>query len=247
MQNFSDIDRFADIAGTGEVITVIYKGGSAPGTKRKILVRKMQSESMEVVEYPRRAPKTYLVEKTTVVHDDHTAPWMPDDAGRSVVVVPEEYFANWCYEIRESLFPALGVTIRTFIDKEKSAVARDAAIRDGMPKAEATRRIRITFNAHAVSIPANFDFHEGDIFYRRDAEAESKYLQVLGVKTSEFDPLIEVHQTGPNGSRLAFHVSPQALADTLRTGQPFSDSTRIHRAQSLSESLRFSISDPEQR
>jgi hypothetical protein len=244
MQNISDIDRLADITGTGEVITVIYYGGSAPGTKRKILVRKMQSESMEVVEYPRRAPKTYLVEKTSVVQDNHPAPWMPDDAGRSVVVVAEEYFANWCYEIREPLFPALGVTIRTFIDKEKSAVARDAAIRDGMPKTEATRRIKITFNAHAVSVPVNFDFHEGDIFYRRDAEAE--YLQVLGLKTSEFDPLIEVHQAGPNGSRLAFHVSPQTLADTLRTGQPLSDSTRIHRAQSLSESLRFNISDPEQ-
>lgn len=244
MENIFDQDRFAEIAGSGELITVIYKGGLAPGTKRKILVRTLNSHSMEVVEYPSHAPKTYLVDKTMIVQDDHPALWMPEDAGRSKVVDPKEYFADWCYEIREPLYPALGVTVRSFIDKEKSSAAREAAIANGMPKTEATKRIKIMYMAHAVSIPPNFDFHEGDVFYRRGDQAS--YVQVLGVKSSEQEPLIEVHVPALGAKRLAFHVPSHVLAEVLRNGQNFPFASGINASQSLKESLRYCILDPGQ-
>lgn len=150
---------------------------------------------------------------------------------RPTHVVPVEYFQHWRYNIHSALWPALGVTLREYIDKEKTKALRVAKKASGTPEKELLR-FKIMYKAHVVSTPPAYDFHEGDIFYSSQQQTP---VQVISTRD-----VIEVHSINPEGRRSAFHVSDHELAAWLETGEPPLDK-RITFTQSTSEALRFFI------
>lgn len=231
-----------EAAGTGEVLTVIYSGGRAPGTKRKIVVRSVDDDEMGVREFPSETFKTYLVSRTMVVDQDNPAPWMPEDAGKAVAVDPKSYFSGWAYSIPPHFYSALGVNSRYVIDQEKTKPAREMAIAQGMDKKEATKRIKIMRREDAVSSPPAYDFHEGDLFYREGLGGD--WLQVLKMKMVDGLLLIEVHLPivkGAERERLAYRVTQDELAHVLKTGLPLPDGRRISASQSDTDALRMQV------
>lgn len=234
-------EAIADAAGTGQILTVIYDGGKAPGYKRRILVTSFDNDDMQVRELPSHAPKTYLISRTTIVEEDYPAPWMPDNAGELFAVIPEEYFSHWFYSIPPHFYSALGVNIRYVIDQEKTKPAREEAVSNGMPSKEATKHIKVMRSEHALNTPPTFDFHEGDIFYKSGA-SDRDWIQVIKIFSTNAIQTLEIHI--PQGcGRAAYHLHPEELAVTLKTGKRPNDDKKITRGQSKSETLRYMINE----
>lgn len=240
MPGKTDNEILIGAAGTGQLLTVVYQGGRAPGHKRRILIRSVDDDEMQVREFPAETPKTYLMTRTAVVADDHPAPWMPEDAGITAAVVPESYFSEWSYFIPPHFYSALGVNGRYVIDQDKTKPARDEAIAQGMDRKEATKRIKIMRRDDAVSSPPSYDFHEGDLFYRRDSAA---WFQIVKIKTANGQAVIEAHIPCPEG-RMAFILSADEVAHVLRTGKAPVAVKQIPASKSDSESLRLMIQQP---
>jgi hypothetical protein len=236
----TDSEILIEAAGTGQLLTVIYQGGRAPGFKRRILIRSVEDDEMQVREFPAETPKTYLVSRTTVVGNDHPAPWLPEDAGRVTAVVPETYFSEWAYFIPPHFYSALGVNVRYVIDQDKTKPARDEAIALGMDRKEATKRIKIMRREDAVSSPPSYDFHEGDLFYRRDSAA---WFQIVKIRTANEQVGIEGHIPCSVG-RKVFILSVDEVAHVLKTGKPPVPAKQIPASMSDSESLRLMIEQP---
>lgn len=209
-------DLVAEASGTGQLLTVIYHGGRAPGHKRRIMIRSIDDNEMQVREFPDEVPKTYLVSRTTVVDENDPAPWMPESVGKAIAIEPESYFSKWTYPIPEYFFSALGVNLRYVIDQEKTKPAREKAIAEGMSKTEATKRIKIIRREFAINTPPAYDFHEGDIFYRGGCSGLD-WLQVVKIKNTDAVQSIEIHVSCTNG-RNAFYLSSEELAHILKTG-----------------------------
>lgn len=146
------------------------------------------------------------------------------------------HFGDWHFEVRPALWPALGVSLREYVDKEKTKIA----------KAEAKKRkesdlsgISILYLSHAVAEHPVLDFHDGDVFPSKKSEGVA--LQVVAQGEN-----IEVHQIIVRSTprRLAYHVTDAELAVWLRTGiEP--TNARIGKGQSYSEVLRYGIEEPD--
>jgi len=151
-------------------------------------------------------------------------------------VDPLAYFGDWEFEVHRALWPALGVTLREYIDKEPTKVAREAAKQRGEDN---VKRIAIRVLAHAVSENPVLDFHEGDVFPSRKIEGVT--LQVIGQGER-----IEVHQIIIHSTprRLAYQVTDTELAAWLRTGKEPTNA-RIGKGQSYSEVLRYGTEEPD--
>lgn len=232
-------EKLIEAAGTGEVLTVIYHGGRAPGHKRRIAILKADGDVLHVHEIPSTVPKTYMASKTQIVADDDPAPWMPEDSGKAVAVDPVQYFTDWAYTIRPCHWSALGVNQRYVIDKIKTDPARAQAIASGMDKQEATQRIKIMRSEHAVATPPAYAFGECDVFYRGEHGGQD-WVQVIGSKRFGEIELIEAHW--PNaGRRKAYRLPPHELAACLESGQPPPESKRIAPLESLLTSFQTMI------
>jgi hypothetical protein len=222
---------------TGELLTAVYHGGHAPGAKRKILPRRIHDGLVYAKDFGETLVKTYKLDRMEIASDDSAAPWIHEVEYRQKFqkVDAVAYFGDWEFEIRRALWPALGVSLREYIDKERTKAARDEAKQRGETN---LTKIAHRYLAHAVSENPALDFHEGDIFPSRNSDGIS--LQVIGV--GEY---VEVHQIiiQSPARRLAFHVTDTELAAWLRTGKPPLNS-RISIGQSYSETLRFSIEEP---
>lgn len=73
----------AESAGTGEILTIIYEGGTQPGSKREIVVRFVRSDRISAVEFATGQTKTFLLDKLHVVPEDYPAPrYIPADSIR---------------------------------------------------------------------------------------------------------------------------------------------------------------------
>lgn len=149
---------------------------------------------------------------------------------------PPAYFGDWEFEVHRALWPALGVSLREYIDKEPTRVAREAAKQRGE---ENVTRIAIRVLAHAVSENPVLDFHEGDVFPSKKSNGVT--LQVIGQGER-----IEVHQIIIHSTprRLAYHVTDAELSAWLRTGKEPTNA-RIGKGQSYSEVLRYGIEEPD--
>jgi len=204
------ITRLSAAAGTGELLVVIYAGGKAPGHKRRVVIRSVNEEADEINVLENGQIRTYRISKTTVVDENDPAPWMPSDNEKVAVVDPDEYFADWAYTIRSELRLALGVFPRYVIDKEKTALARNAAIERGVSKTEATKRFRIMKREVVINVPPVYGFEEGDIFYR-GIHGGADWAQVRSVKGEQ----IEVHL--PSGGDCL--LSAEKFAALLQSGR----------------------------
>lgn len=149
---------------------------------------------------------------------------------------PLAYFGDWKFEVHRALWPALGVSLREYIDKEPTKAARKAAEQRGEDN---VKKIAIRVQAHAVSENPVLDFHEGDVFPSKKIEGVT--LQVIGQGDR-----IEVHQIIVHSAprRLAYHVTDTELAAWLRTGKEPTNA-RIGKGQSYSEVLRYGIEEPD--
>jgi hypothetical protein len=222
---------------TGELLTVIYHGGHAPGTKRKILPRRLHEDLVYAKDFGETQIKSYRLDRMELSFDDAPVKWMHEVSARQEFqkIDAPAYFSEWEFEIHRALWSALGITLREYIDKERTKAAREAAKQHGEGN---LTKIAHRYLAHAVSENPVLDFHEGDVFPSKKSDGVS--LQVIA--QGEY---LEVHQiiiqSPPR--RLAFHVTDTELAAWLRTGNKPSNA-RIGKGQSYSEVLRFGIEEP---
>lgn len=222
---------------TGELLTVIYHGGHAPGAKRKILPRRLHEDLVYAKDFGETQIKSYKLDRIELSSDEAPAPWTHELTAKLKFqkINALDYFSEWEFEVHRALWPALGVSLREYIDKERTQAAREAAKQLGEDN---LTKIAIRYLAHAVSEIPVLEFHEGDVFPSKKRGGVS--LQVIA--QGEY---IEVHQIIIHSPprRLAYHVTDTELATWLQTGNEPSNA-RIGRGQSYSEVLRFGIEEP---
>jgi hypothetical protein len=72
-ENMGIEKRLNEAAKAGEVITVVYHGGSQPGTKRRLSPIKATSRELRARDIATDEVKTFLVSKIEIVPDNHPA------------------------------------------------------------------------------------------------------------------------------------------------------------------------------
>ncbi|MCK6376011.1 MAG: hypothetical protein L6Q69_18195, partial [Zoogloea sp.] len=148
-------------------------------------------------------------------------------------IVPEDHFSAWAYPIPQALWGSLGVEKREYIDKPATKVLRDDARAQGKDAKEVAK-LKIMRKAWIdCGMP---DFHEFDLFW---SEARDHALQIISIKD-----MIEVHRVEQGALRRAYVMTEKQFVACLKTGR-LPEETRIWRAKSQSEVLRFSIEDPQ--
>jgi hypothetical protein len=231
------VEQLHEAIETGELLTVVYHGGHAPGAKRKIVPRRIHEDLVYAKDFGETQIKSYKLGRMELSSNDAPAPWVHELAAKQTFqkIDAATHFSTWEFEIHRALWPALGVDLRQYIDKERTKAAREEAKQRGETN---LTKIAHRYLAHAVSENPVLDFHEGDVFPSK--KSEGVFLQVIGM--GEY---VEVHQIiiQSPARRLAFHVTDTELAAWLRTGKTLANS-RIGKGQSYSEVLRFNIEDP---
>lgn len=239
----TSIERFTEAAKDGEMLTVVYSGGHHPGSKRRILPIRVAGHLLYARNYSSLAVKTYRLDSLSIVQDDFNAPWIDESSqGRqatSIIDDPNAYFGSWEYVVHKALWPALGVTLREYVDKEKARILRAEAKRLGH------QYVAPMYLAYAISKPPLLDFQEGDIFY-------SARNPLLALQVVTRRKLLEVHQITvckeageevKEVPRLAYQLIDDELAEWIQTGV-VPVHAQIDAAKSYSEVLRFSIATP---
>ncbi|MDP2794342.1 MAG: hypothetical protein Q8O25_09740 [Sulfurisoma sp.] len=232
------VERLKNAIEDGELLTVAYSGGHHPGVKRRILPIRIVEHLLYARSSVSMAIKTYHLDGISVVSEDYPAPWLDEASSirqrATRIDNPTQYFASWVYQVDKVLWPALGVSLREYVDKEKSAVLRKSLEARGVDSG-GKRLPTAMFMAYAVGNPPVFDFHEGDIFFSK----QPGHLPIQVVAKRKF---IEVHQVDnqPNGHRNAYQLIDSELAEWLRKGS-VPRHARIDAAQSYSDVLRFCI------
>ena len=239
----ASIERFVEAAKDGEMLTVVYSGGHDPGSKRRILPIRVAGHLLYARDHSSLAVKTYRLDGLSIVGDDFSAPWIDETfQGRqpvSIIDDPNVYFGSWEYVIHKALWPALGVTLREYVDKVNGKVLRAEAKRHGH------RYVAPKYLAYALSKPPILDFQEGDLFF--SARNPLLALQVVARRK-----LLEVHQIVihegagekvKSSLRLAFQLIDDEFSEWLQTGVVPAHA-QIDAAKSYSEVLRFSIASP---
>lgn len=69
---------FIDAIGTGELITVIYSAGHAPGAKRRLIPLALDEQHLRALDDGIGKPKLFFLSKIEIVADDYDAPWARD-------------------------------------------------------------------------------------------------------------------------------------------------------------------------
>lgn len=231
------IERLRNAIEDGEILTVVYLGGHSPGAKRRILPIRIAEHLLYARSIVSMAIKTYRLDEISVVDDDYSAPWIDETSEsrqRATRVDPNQYFSSWVYRVDKPLWPALGVSLREYVDKEKTTALRNSMQRSGTEHGGcALPTVKVM--AYAVGNPPFLDFHEGDIFFPK--RPELPLIQVVAKRK-----LVEVHQIDnqPNCLRRAYQLIDTELIEWLRDGV-VPQHARIDAARSYSEVLRFGI------
>ncbi len=204
-----------EAAGTGEILTVIYHGGTHPGHKRRIIVTDIDDENrISARQLPGNIIKTYWIEKTELCDADHPAPWMPE-RHKWIETDPVAYFADWHYHIFKHFYSALGFDRREYVDKKKPKSAAGQA----KPK----------YMAYALSDPLQHDFHDGDVFKSKNAQELIQVISLLGQK-NDTPPQIEAHYLTEAGGRQAFRLTIPELVTWLKTGVISKNAKRLRKS-----------------
>ena len=84
-------------AGTGEVLMVVYRGGSQPGTAREIVVRNLRRRGLVAVhDVASDRPRTYKLDLIEVVDHGTTAPaYDPDISAAHWARTRRGWFLSW--------------------------------------------------------------------------------------------------------------------------------------------------------
>lgn len=79
------VERLKQASEAGEIITIVYNGGSQPGTKRQISPIKVTQREVRARDMAANEVKTFLVSKLEIVSENHPA----NDYVVGVVLPPE--------------------------------------------------------------------------------------------------------------------------------------------------------------
>lgn len=207
--SLSQIDEAIE---TGAGMEVIYLAGSYPGRKRLIFPKAVVGDLLHAQDDRSSSYRSFRVDKMLAFSESDPAKWAPKVLQSRKISDPAKLFSTWRYIIRKELWPALGVTLREYIDREPTKRAREAAVERGLDK-KTVARISITFMSYAASGPDAADFHEGDIFY--PVNAEDPALQVVRV-----GHYVEVHSIGKESPpRTPYRITPDELVAWLEFGE----------------------------
>jgi len=152
---------------------------------------------------------------------------------RAKKIIPAENFTAWHFDIRPELWPAMGVTLREYVDAAATKVLRKRAKAAGV---EESKLVDIAHRVmlYALDAPPNYAFDEGDVFYAKHGNA------CIQIGKSR-DAVIEVWVLDAGKYRYACHVADAAaVAAWLESGQEPAG-TRIHRYSSFTELARLSV------
>lgn len=151
-------------------------------------------------------------------------------------VDPETYFRLWAYVIHPYHYQALGVSLRDYVDREKTKAARARGAEQGLTHAQCLK-IASTYRCYVVDNPPAYDFSEGALFTPRCAA--SPCLQVF-----DGPGYLEVHAitTNPARRRL-FALGADDLAAWLETGTEPPLSMRLDRVATEHPAL-FKLIEP---
>lgn len=219
---------FIEACGTGEVLTVIYDGGTHPGLKRRIVITNVEDDRLTVREVGNTTPKTYLFGKTQLADDDDPSPWAPESV-KWIEIEPTNYFSEWAFNILPVHYSSLGVEHRTYIDKEKTKAAREKARDAGMSE-ERVSKIKIQRTAWAESIPRQIGFCDGQLFYGTNP---TDIIQVICRKNVEDQVVFEVHLF-QYGLETVWKPTDVALINWLKSGVRTSDAMRVQKIAAAS-------------
>ncbi|MFN3625829.1 MAG: hypothetical protein ACK4TP_17435 [Hyphomicrobium sp.] len=75
------IGRLKDAAGTGEIVDIVYAGGTQPGTRREITVRAVEGEMLKACCLATGMPKTFRIDRLELWDGDPRVPVY--DVGRA--------------------------------------------------------------------------------------------------------------------------------------------------------------------
>lgn len=154
---------------------------------------------------------------------------------------PAAYFRDWDYLIAPCHYEALGVTLRPYIDRDKTTDVQAKALASGMPAKQASQ-IKIHYLCHATNSPPCFDFHVGDIFYQQKGEARH-FIQVAA---SPEPTTLEVHFgiVGHDGACNGYVISANDLAAWLKAGTTNRDLNSVTRESSQAGLMAWFLSSP---
>ncbi|MFT3758460.1 hypothetical protein [Thauera sp.] len=207
----ADRDHIRAAIQDGSGLEVIYFGGSHPGMKRIIFPRAIVGHLLHAHDDRSSSYRSFRLNKLFTFSPDDPAEWVPKALKHTKIDDPREFFSAWHYVIRPELWPALGVTLREYIDPAPTKRAREAALAKGLDK-KAVARISVTIMCYASAGRDAIEFHEGDIFYGQGSSDPA--LQVLRVGR-----YLEVHAIDKlTPSRSPYRITADEFADWLETG-----------------------------
>lgn len=155
---------------------------------------------------------------------------------------PVEFFESWAFEIKKAHWSAFGISLREYIEPEKTEKLREKWANEhvrykelhptffgkiqtvnDLPEfeewnklKELRAKVKITYLAYAKSKNMNesLDFHEGDVFYLKGSQ-DKIGLQFI----NDGDPL-EVLLFNKNNKEPSkgYHIPPNVLLEWLKTG-----------------------------
>lgn len=82
-------ELLAGAAGTGEIVTIVYQGGSKPGQARQVIPNHIKAGRLEAIDISTSTPKTYFL--------DMIASVVLSDGQES----DRQYFSEWVRDRRK--------------------------------------------------------------------------------------------------------------------------------------------------
>lgn len=196
----------------GELIYVIYNKGTQPGRKRPLAPISTHGDRFYARDITAKRLKSFYFCHALECDESHPAANYTSRTRSIPISDPVAHFAAWAFSIEKAHWPALGVELREFIDKDKTTAARQAA-RDAGHNDEYVKRIAHRHLCYSDAGVDRTEFHEGDLFHHK---SEPRAVQV--VKLAD---LIEVHEITlqPPARRHAYRITADELASWLKDDQ----------------------------
>jgi hypothetical protein len=123
------IQRLAEAAENAETITIVYHGGSQPGTKRWISPIRCSAEGLLARDLKADEIKRFTIEKVEIVAEDHRVPWYEPAGKDHLTPQPMKSLA-------ETLRPHVGELEKMgwFVRLEETSVSIHQRFKNARPK-----------------------------------------------------------------------------------------------------------------
>lgn len=241
-----DTAIIAEAMKTGEILSVVYHGGTQSGTKRLIFPLHFRDTDKLVARcISTWRVKNFALEKMQIVaHDDTTPAYevLRDTPGARQRVEPpsvtfaEGFAKGWAFLVPEAFRPALDILPGVRVNKEATEQLRagrlkelgfaslddlnartmDADERRGI--LDQIARYKVSDKVWTEGNPPAYAFHEGDTLHSRDGDMTMQVASILPLNMLRAELF---HQLRPI---MAFHCTHLQFANLLRFGVPHKSS-----------------------